>query len=125
MSTRKPLVDTKLVDTKLVDGRRRDFCRQVAGAAVGAFAVAAIGQSAVAADLPPLKETDSTASMMGYKEDTTKVDAKKHPNHKPTQTCANCQFYQGDKAAARGPCTIFAGKSVAAKGWCQVWAVKA
>lgn len=107
---------------KSIDNARRQFCWQVAGAAAGLIALNQVGHTA---DLPPLQETDSTASMMGYKEDTTKVDATKHPNHKPTQTCANCQFYQAEPSTERGPCQIFAGKSVNAKGWCQVWAPKA
>ena len=94
------------------------------GAAAGGIAIASIACGAAqAAELAPLKETDSLAVSMGYKEDATKVDTKKHANYKAGQTCANCQFYQG-AATGVGPCQLFPGKSVQAKGWCQVWAQK-
>jgi hypothetical protein len=106
-----------------VNMQRRQFVTSV-GVAAGSVALGALAcNAAAAADLPQLKETDSLAVTMNYKEDTTKVDAKKFPAHKADQTCSNCQFYQG-AATGSGPCQIFAGKSVAAKGWCQVWALK-
>ena len=103
---------------------RRRFCLAL-GAAAGAVAVVSLLPRRVdAADLPHVQESDSLAMSMGYKEDSGKVDNKAHATHKPDQQCANCQFYQGDKGAAYGPCQIFTGKSVNAKGWCQVWAQK-
>jgi High potential iron-sulfur protein len=102
---------------------RRQFIATV-GVAAGTVAFGTlVAKNAAAADLPPLKETDSLAVTMNYKEDTAKVDGKKFSNHKADQACANCQFYQG-AATGNGPCQIFAGKSVSAKGWCQVWALK-
>lgn len=101
---------------------RRQFFATV-GAAAGTLALGSLSTRAYAQAVP-LKETDSLAMSMGYKEDTTKVDAKKYPNHKADQTCANCQFYQGKAGDASGPCQLFPGKTVAAKGWCQVWALK-
>jgi hypothetical protein len=101
---------------------RRQFIATV-GIAAGSVALGTLSaKNAAAADLPLLQETEPLAVTMNYKADTTKVDAKKFPNHKNEQVCGNCQFYQG--GAATGPCQIFAGKSVAAKGWCQVWAMK-
>jgi hypothetical protein len=103
--------------------QRRQFIATV-GVAAGSVALGAlVAKSASAADLPQLQETESLAVTMNYKADTTKVDAKKFPNHKADQTCSNCQFYQGGTDAT-GPCQIFTGKSVAGKGWCQVWAMK-
>jgi hypothetical protein len=108
---------------KPVNMHRRQFIASV-GVAAGTVALGTIAaQTSNAADLPALKETESLAVTMNYKEDTSKVDGKKFPNHKADQTCSNCQFYQGG-AAATGPCQIFAGKSVSGKGWCQVWALK-
>jgi hypothetical protein len=95
---------------------------------VGAVAVSVTGLSgeASAADaaLVPLSAADPTASALGYGEDTTKVDEKKYPLHKATQSCANCVQYKGKAADARGGCNIYAGKSVNAHGWCSVWAQK-
>ena len=101
---------------------RRKFFATV-GATAGTLALGSLTTRAYA-QAAPLKETDSLAMSMGYKEDTTKVDAKKYPNHKADQTCANCQFYQGKAGDAAGPCQLFPGKTVNAKGWCQVWALK-
>jgi hypothetical protein len=110
--------EISMTDKKCSEFSRREFFAAASGVTLAGF----LGGEAIAADLPPLLETDSIAVSMGYKTDTTKVDAKKYPTHKPTQTCANCRFYQG--TGDPGPCQIFAGKSVAAKGWCQVWAAK-
>ena len=72
-----------------------------------------------------LSETDPQAVALGYKADTTKVDKKKFPKHEASQTCANCQLYQGKPADAAGPCPLFAGKNVAKNGWCSAWVKKA
>ena len=98
---------------------RRTFMMQVV---VGGSALAAsqvMAQAMVA-------ETDANAVSLGYKADTTKVDAKKYPAHKATQMCSNCALYQG-KASRRKPaeCPLFAGKQVAGKGWCSAYAPKA
>jgi hypothetical protein len=108
-----------MTDKKPSEFNRREFFAAASGITLASL----IGKHAVAADLPRLTEADSIAVSMGYKEDSTKVDAKKFATHKPAQTCANCRFYQGTTGDS-GPCQIFAGKSVAAKGWCQVWAAK-
>ncbi|HXN10860.1 MAG TPA: high-potential iron-sulfur protein [Steroidobacteraceae bacterium] len=97
-------------------------------AVVGAVAVSVTGLSgkAGAADaaLVPLTAADPTASALGYAEDTTKVDDKKYPLHKATQSCINCVQFKGKVGDARGSCNIYAGKSVNAHGWCSVWAQK-
>ena len=71
-----------------------------------------------------LVATGTAAAALGYVEDSTKADAKKFPNHKPDQTCANCNLLQGTAGDWR-PCGIFAGKTVNAKGWCSAWVKKA
>lgn len=68
-----------------------------------------------------LGEQEPTALKLGYKADTAKVDPQKFPAHKPSQTCANCQLYQGDNGSASGGCVLFGDKEVAAKGWCSAW----
>jgi hypothetical protein len=74
---------------------------------------------------PKLDESDPQAIALGYKQDTTKVDAKKYPKHEDAQSCASCQLYQGKAADPTGPCSLFAGKQVAARGWCSAWVKKA
>ena len=94
--------------------------------AAGAF-IPALGfiNSAVAATaLPALSPADPTAKALGYVDDTSQVDAKANPTHKPDQKCSTCAQFQGKAGDARGGCNIFAGKSVAADGWCKVWAKK-
>lgn len=95
---------------------RRNFMFQVvaAGAVIGSARVQA--QSTATLD-----EADPQAVALGYKKDTTKVDAKKFPNHMASQTCANCQLYQGKAKDPAGPCSLFGGKQVAAGGWCSAW----
>lgn len=100
---------------------RRTFLLKVVPA-VGA--VALLGSRAFAA-LPKLTETDKMAVTLGYKADTTKVDAKKYPKHTKDQACHNCTLFQGKGNDAFGPCTLFAGKEVSRNGWCMSWAKKA
>jgi High potential iron-sulfur protein len=85
--------------------------------------VAAVTRAEAAA--PALDANDPQAKALGYVADTTKVDAKANPNHKPEPKCANCVQFQGKAADAQGPCTIFAGKLVSGNGWCKVYAKKA
>ena len=77
------------------------------------------------AQAPMVAETDPTALALGYKANTSKVDAKKYPNHLPVQACKNCALFQGKPADAAGPCPLFAGKQVAANGWCSAYSKKA
>jgi len=109
----------------MTEKRSSDLNRREFFVAAGGITLASLlANAAQAADLPALGEGESLAVSMGYKVDSSKVDDKKYPTHKASQSCANCRFYQGADGAAAGPCQIFAGKSVAAKGWCQVYAAK-
>jgi hypothetical protein len=99
---------------------RRTFMIQVA--ATGA----ALSAAQARAQAPgKVEETDPQAAALGYKQDTTKVDAKKYPNHAAAQNCATCQLYQGKPKEASGACPLFAGKLVLATGWCSAWSKKA
>ncbi len=89
---------------------------------VAGSGVLAAGQAMAQAKV---EEADPTATALGYKADTTKVDAKKFPKHAPDQKCSNCALYQGKPADATGACPLFAGKVVAAGAWCSAWAKKA
>jgi hypothetical protein len=66
-------------------------------------------------------EADENAIALGYKHDTTKVDTKKWPTHKPDQKCNNCQFWQGSATDAWAGCSMFGRKHIAAAGWCVAW----
>ncbi|OOG50444.1 high-potential iron-sulfur protein [Polaromonas sp. C04] len=100
---------------------RRVFLMAVAA---GTSALAATQNLALAAD-PELLDTDPQAVALGYKKNTTQVDAKKYPKHTADQHCANCQLFQPMGAAATGHCPLFAGKLVHTTGWCSAWAKKA
>ncbi|KNZ31608.1 MAG: hypothetical protein AD742_16650 [Methylibium sp. NZG] len=100
---------------------RRTFMFQVV--ATGTALVAS--RAAVAQLGPAVPETDPTAVALGYKEDTTKVDAKKFPKHSASQKCSNCALWVGKPTDAAGGCSLFAGKSVKGNGWCSAWAKKA
>ncbi len=111
--------------TSRVDFPRRRFIRiAVLGAAAAPLVGDAWFNAAAAQELPHLDEADPTANALGYKHDTTKADAAKYPNHKPDQTCANCNLGLGKEGDAWRPCSIFPGKSVSAKGWCAAWVKK-
>jgi hypothetical protein len=68
-----------------------------------------------------VEEADENAAALGYKHDTSKVDAKKYPAHKADQKCSNCQFWQGAAADAWGGCSMFGRKHIAAGGWCMAY----
>jgi hypothetical protein len=103
--------------------RRRFLTRLVASAGVPALLC---GRAFAQAPPPPVKleESDPVATALGYKEDTTKVDAVKYPLHKAEQKCVNCALYQGKPGEASGPCAAFGGKLVTEAGWCSVYAKK-
>jgi hypothetical protein len=68
-----------------------------------------------------VEEADENAVALGYKHDTTKVDGKKYPTHKPDQKCNNCQFWQGSATDAWAGCSMFGRKQIAANGWCTAY----
>jgi len=100
---------------------RRTFMLRVAASG----SVLAAGQALAQVAAPKVQETEPQALALGYKEDTTKVDAKKYPKHADSQDCASCQLYQGKPKDAAGGCSLFVGKQVSAKGWCSAWNKKA
>ena len=69
-----------------------------------------------------IDEADEQAVALGYRADTTQVEAKKYPNHNATQRCNNCSFWQGKPDDAWAGCAMFGRKQIANAGWCQVWA---
>lgn len=83
---------------------------------------------AFAQETPPpgiiLTESDPVATALGYKEDTTKVDAQKYPMHKAEQRCDGCALYTGKPGEPSGPCSAFGNKLVTANGWCAAFALK-
>lgn len=102
---------------------RRNFLFKLA---VSASAPAILCSRALAQTPPPVKleESDPVATALGYKEDTTKVDGAKYPNHKKEQRCDGCALYTGKAGDASGPCSAFGGKLVMAAGWCSAFAKK-
>ena len=106
---------------------RRRFLKW-AGASAAALPVAGSllqPRQAIGDEIKHLDEADPAAKALGYREDTTQVDAAKFPQHKPTQDCGGCRYFQGKAGSEWGPCTIFAGKgSVHTKGWCAAYAAR-
>ena len=82
----------------------------------GLLAVAAAASAQTKVD-----EADETAVGLGYKHDTTQVDAKKYAQHKADQKCNNCQFWQGAATDAWAGCSMFGRKQIAANGWCVAY----
>lgn len=77
------------------------------------------------ADVEQVSESDANAQALGYKTDATTVDKTKYPKYQISQTCSNCQFFQGKAGDTAGPCQIFGGKQVSAKAWCSAYLKKA
>jgi hypothetical protein len=100
---------------------RRQFMMTVVPAVAALSAVT----GARAADAPKVDEKDPAATGLGYKNDATKVDAKKYPTYKAGNVCGGCQFFQGKAGDAWGACPLLGGKQVNAKGWCSAYAKKA
>jgi len=99
--------------------RRREFMIQVSAGSAALLA----GSFAMADTL--VAENDPQAAALGYKADTTKVDAKKYPTHAAAQNCGNCALFQQAKAGDKaGMCPLFAGKQVTTAGWCSAYAKK-
>lgn len=67
-------------------------------------------------------EAGEQAAALGYKHDTTQVDTVKYPQHKATQRCSNCSFFQGKPDEAWAGCAMFGRKQIAGPGWCVAWA---
>jgi hypothetical protein len=86
-----------------------------------AAAAAAPASPASAASKPHVTPKDPMAVALAYFEDAGKVDAKKFPNYKAGQDCANCLQSTGGATDAWRSCNLFPGKSVASKGWCKVY----
>ena len=102
------------------DTTRRIF---IIRAAASGSAVLCLSELARAAP-PRVEESDETAQALGYKHDTSKVDAKRFPKHSPTQRCTNCSFFQGSATDEWAGCAMFGRKQVAGPGWCNAWAAK-
>lgn len=75
--------------------------------------------------LPHQDESDPTAKALGYRQDSSQVDAAKYPQHKAAQACRMCAQFKGAPTDAWGGCNIFVGKQVNANGWCSAFVAKA
>jgi hypothetical protein len=95
--------------------QRRIFMLQLAGAGLALCAAPARSQADSA-----LKEDAAEAKEHAYVEDAAKVDRKRFPDFKPTQTCGSCQLFD-PKSKGSGGCGLFPGKLVKEPGWCDAW----
>ena len=107
--------------TRHDDLDRRRFLNRCLGAAVVVLAAPTLN----AAELPRVTPADPAALALGYVDDTTTADAKKYPQHKPTQMCAGCKLFTKQPDSEYGPCQIFPGKAVHSQGWCGAYQAKA
>lgn len=98
---------------------RRTFLRSTvaAGAAIpfAGIPIVTLAQTAKVA------EDDPAAAALGYKHDTSTVDASKYPQHSADQNCTNCRLFAASDEEGWGNCGIFPGKLVNAEGWCSAW----
>ncbi len=103
---------------------RRSFLKFGAAAAVTLPAFFVLSAKGYAQEMEKLAEDDPMAMALGYKLDTTQVDAAAYSTHSNEQVCVGCALYQGDDPAWGG-CGAFPGKLVAGQGWCVAYAPKA
>lgn len=89
---------------------------------IGGFIAVAAPCASHAQAGTPVDEASEQAVALGYKHDTTKVDAKKYPKHTAAQRCDNCSFWQGAPKDAWAGCAMFGRKHIAGPGWCLAWA---
>jgi hypothetical protein len=74
-----------------------------------------------AAEPPHLDVKDPAAIALGYVENASQIDLKKHPAYIKGTNCENCLLLQGSTGSHYRPCNLFPGKVVAASGWCSGW----
>jgi hypothetical protein len=104
------------LETHMSHPTRRIFLLRAASATAACSALTAQAQTS------PVDEASDTALALGYKHDTSKVDAAKFPKHQREQHCANCQFWQAKPADEWSACAMFGRKAQVAKnGWCNAW----
>jgi hypothetical protein len=103
------------IETMIITNRRTFLLHAaVAGSALSVCQVRA-------QTFAKLAETDAQAMALGYRMDTTQVDAKKYPQHTASQECTTCLLFQGKPGDAAAGCSLFSGKQVMATGWCSAW----
>lgn len=103
---------------------RRTFLHKLM---ISAGAPALLSGRALGENPPPpvnLEESDPVAMALGFKLDTTKVNARKYPRHADDQQCNGCTLYQGKPGEAIGPCLTVGRKLVPGAGWCTVFVKK-
>ncbi len=99
----------------------------VAGAAAADAAKPAAKPAAAptpAAPLPHVGAGDPMALALAYVDNAKSVDAKKFPNYKPEQKCANCLQSKGKEGDTWAGCNLFPGKLVNSQGWCKAYVPK-
>jgi hypothetical protein len=99
---------------------RRQFLIKSIPAALGVVAALKANAQDNRAD-----ENSAPATGIGYKNDASKVDAKKYPTYVAGRNCANCMLYQGKPSDPWASCAAVGGKQVNAKGWCVAWSKRA
>ena len=108
----------------MTTSRRTFFMQSLSCAsALTALVVAKTSQAQAPAPTAVL-ETSEQAQALGYKSDSTQVDAKKYPNRAADQSCGSCVLYQGKAGENTGGCAVFGNNLVASKGWCGAWTKK-
>ena len=106
----------------MTNSRRTFFMQSLSG--VSALTALALTHTAQAQAPTVVLETSEQAQALGYKADSTKVDAKKYPNRAADQSCSGCTLYQGKAGDSTGGCAVFGNNLVAGKGWCGAWTKK-
>jgi len=94
--------------------QRRTFMMQIAA---GSAALA--GVCPARAVSKKIEESEAKATSLGYRHDTTQVDAKRFPKHTPAEKCSGCMAWLGKPADAWAECDLMADRLVSNGGWCS------
>lgn len=66
-----------------------------------------------------IEESEPKAVSLGYKHDSTHVDAKRFPKHTAGEKCNNCMAWLGKSADPWAECDLTADRLVSNTGWCS------
>ncbi len=97
----------------MATNNRRQFIIHVAAGS----AVMACGRASAAPK--KIEETEPKAASLGYKHDSSKVDAARFPKHTPAEKCNNCMAWLGGPTDPWGECDLTADRLVSNTGWCS------
>ncbi|MBX2879514.1 MAG: high-potential iron-sulfur protein [Granulosicoccus sp.] len=69
----------------------------------------------------PLEQVEACGELVDPASDSAVRLAYEQPSTRPSESCANCSFYEGQQGSVSGQCSFFPQQLVAANAWCSVY----